>query len=254
MSLITLISDLGENSHYVAQAKGRICDLGAYNFSFVDLTHSVPPNDLEETYYFMSLCYAYFPKGTIHLIGTQAQNGIERYALYVCEGHYFISEDNGIVPLLLEGSTYEVYEFAKKATGDFALRDIFPVGIAAVLSGGSEWSKLPVIEKPHKMLLTQPWGNEDILKIKVVYVDSRGNAFTNLTYEKFKEFAGDKTPLLEISKEIKSDNYVEDWTESTYGDICIMFPDRKYMMIGFNGGDARGLLGLKKGSHVMLTL
>jgi S-adenosylmethionine hydrolase len=101
MSVITLTTDFGEGSLYVAVLKGVILSINP-SARIVDLSHAIPPQDIRHGSYFLSTSVPYFPAGTIHVAVIDPGVGTERNALLVSAADQFIvGPDNGLLTGLL---------------------------------------------------------------------------------------------------------------------------------------------------------
>ena len=80
--LVTLTTDFGAGSSYVAAMKGTL--LGIHpGATLIDLTHQVPPQNLQYTSYFLQAALPYFPPGTLHVVVVDPGVGSERAILYI---------------------------------------------------------------------------------------------------------------------------------------------------------------------------
>jgi S-adenosylmethionine hydrolase len=77
-SFVTLTTDFGVGSPYVAQLKGRILSIAPFA-TIVDVTHGVPPQDIRQGALILSDVACCFPETTLHLgiidpgVGTSRQ-------------------------------------------------------------------------------------------------------------------------------------------------------------------------------------
>src|SRR5262249_38450211 len=100
--LITLTTDFGERSPYVAPMKGVILAINPAA-RVVDLSHQIRPQALYHASYFLGSCLPYFPRGTIHVAVIDPGVGTERVPLLVRAGAQFlIGPDNGIFTAVIE--------------------------------------------------------------------------------------------------------------------------------------------------------
>ena len=95
--VITLMTDFGTSDHYVGVMKGVILNINPHA-QIVDITHTIPPQDIHGAALLIDTAYRYFPSGTIHLIVVDPGVGSHRRAI-ICrtETAYFICPDNGIL-------------------------------------------------------------------------------------------------------------------------------------------------------------
>jgi len=65
--LITLLTDFGLDSHYVAQMKGVLYDL-ADAPEIVDISHSVRPQNVRQAAFIIDQVVDAFPRDTCHIV------------------------------------------------------------------------------------------------------------------------------------------------------------------------------------------
>ena len=95
--LITLTTDFGLADHFVGVMKGVIAGI-APAARVVDLTHSVPAQDVAAGAFSLAAAYAYFPPGTIHLAIVDPGVGSARRAVALAAGgYYWVAPDNGLL-------------------------------------------------------------------------------------------------------------------------------------------------------------
>src|SRR5438128_8729316 len=98
MSLLTLLTDFGVHDTYVGQMKGAILAV-APAVTLVDLTHTVPAQDVHAGAFLLWSAVEPFPSGTIHLAVVDPGVGSERraVALRSARGDVFVGPDNGLL-------------------------------------------------------------------------------------------------------------------------------------------------------------
>src|SRR5271156_1262921 len=95
VSLVTLTTDFGSNSPYVAAMKGSLLSVNP-QARIVDLSHEIPPQDLRHASFFLRSCVRYYPPGTLHVIVVDPGVGTERAILFVeNQGQRLLVPDNG---------------------------------------------------------------------------------------------------------------------------------------------------------------
>src|SRR5438046_1679305 len=94
-SIITLTTDFGHDSPYVAAMKGVILSINPAA-RLLDLSHQIPPQDLRYTAFFLASVIPYFPPGVIHVVVVDPSVGSTRSILFVeVNGHRLLVPDNG---------------------------------------------------------------------------------------------------------------------------------------------------------------
>ncbi len=104
-SIVTLTTDFGEGSRYVAAMKGvilRECP----RVTIVDITHSVPAQDIAFAARVWDHTSAWFPDDTIHLAVVDPGVGTDRVLVYVEIGtQRYVGPDNGLFTCLAAGQS-----------------------------------------------------------------------------------------------------------------------------------------------------
>ncbi len=133
MRIVTLLTDFGLQDSYVAEVKGVLLSAEA-KLTLVDITHMVPPYNIEHGAFQLLRSYGRFPKGTLHLAVVDPGVGTSRRCLYVRTKHHsFVGPDNGVLRWAVrdaearDGKKAAVFEIPVPAqTGPtFHGRDIF---------------------------------------------------------------------------------------------------------------------------------
>ena len=99
-AIITLTTDFGEGSRYVAAMKGVILSINP-QVRLVDLSHSVPHQNVRQGAIVLAETAPYFPPDTIHVAVVDPGVGTARRIVYARLGtQQFIAPDNGLLSRL----------------------------------------------------------------------------------------------------------------------------------------------------------
>lgn len=188
MHLITLLTDFGVGSPYVAAMKGVILSI-EQRTTVVDLTHAIRPQDVRQGALVLADVAPCFPPGTIHVAVVDPGVGTERAIVYAQIGQqHFVAPDNGLlsrvatlwpVQRVIRVANTEYWRQPVSAT--FHGRDIM-APVAAHLAAGIEPSRLgPLQEKLVMLDWPQPRLLRDRIEGHVLTIDSFGNVITNIT-------------------------------------------------------------------------
>lgn len=192
--LITLTTDFGEGSVYVAEMRGVILSINQ-SAHIVDLTHAVPPQDIRSGALALANASPRFPAGTLHIGVIDPGVGTEREILYAEIGvQRYICPDNGLLSRLAEefgppkltAITNERW-FRKPVSRTFHGRDVM-APVAAQLSLGLDPGKLgsprthfTKIEWPGAAKVAESGERGNVIEGVVESIDSFGNLITNIT-------------------------------------------------------------------------
>ena len=95
--IITLTTDFGNDSPYVAQVKASILAINPEG-TIVDITHAIAPQNIEHAAIVLQDTLAHFPQGTIHVAVVDPGVGTTRPILVSQFGNQLVvSPDNGLL-------------------------------------------------------------------------------------------------------------------------------------------------------------
>src|SRR5262245_29081327 len=99
-AIITLTTDFGAGSSYVAQMKAAILSLER-DVLLVDITHGIPPQQILEGAVVLADTCPHFPTGTIHIAVVDPGVGTERSIIAArIDSQTYIAPDNGLLTLV----------------------------------------------------------------------------------------------------------------------------------------------------------
>ena len=194
--VITVLTDFGTTDYYVAAVKGVLLR-GAPGATLTDLTHDVPPGDIEGASWLLAAAARWYPEGTVHLAVVDPGVGGERRILAArAGGALFVAPDNGLLSGVLAGDDHsEVRAVGKEELflpgpgSTFHGRDRF-APVAAHLAAGGDFAELgPEVDDPVLLPHDPPRAEGtppragvpgSVLRGRVVHVDRFGNLVTDL--------------------------------------------------------------------------
>jgi S-adenosylmethionine hydrolase len=188
-AVITLLTDFGTADYFVGAMKGVILTINP-SASLVDITHEIPPQDIESGAFTLLTCYRDFPEGTIHVAVVDPGVGSARRAIVVLAGsQYFVGPDNGLFSYIYDREpSCEVFHvtaseyFRPSPSPTFHGRDVF-APVAAALSNGITPDALgPRITDAVRLApLTPTKDDTGKLHGRIIHIDHFGNCITNFT-------------------------------------------------------------------------
>lgn len=193
MPIITLTTDYGQRDPSVAALKGTILN-ELSEVTLVDISHEVSPFNIQECAYILKNSYHTFPKGSIHVVGLDAEETPENEHIIVqVDGHYFVSANNGVISLIVKEippETIAEVNIPNSSKNAFPTLEVF-VKVACHLARGG---KMEVVGKPFSNLKQlkefEPQITNDGKTIKgnVIYIDNYGNVVTNIKKSLFEAY------------------------------------------------------------------
>lgn len=256
MAVISLLSDFGHL--YPAQMKAVILCINP-SAILVDISHEIPAQDIKAGAFGLMVSAPYFPEGTVHLAVVDPGVGTSRRPIVVESGaHLFVGPDNGLlIPTASRLSQdFVVREITNpdlllNLSSTFHGRDIF-APVAARLSSG-----MAVIEVGDEIedFVELDFGVPQVIDGKVrghvVFVDSFGNAITNIPgkviLERFK--CGDVLDICGISMPL-----VHTYASVKKGAPLAVVGSHGFLELSVNSGSAVELLKLKAEKSIDINL
>ena len=264
MPIITLTTDLGLKDHYVASVKGAILSQ-IPDINIVDITHNIDAFNISQTAYVIRNCYKDFPAGSIHILGVDAELSIDNSHLAVfAGGHYFIGTDNGTFPLLFDELKAEkIVQLNISQNTDsltFPIKDVFVIAACHIARGGTleiigkEIAAFKEIKSELKPVTEHDINtNNDIIKGAVVYIDTYGNATTNISKNLFEQVRKGRDFVILFGREDERISKLrEKYKDANKGEKLAIFSVNGMLEIAQNKGRATDLLGLKIHDYVRI--
>jgi S-adenosyl-L-methionine hydrolase (adenosine-forming) len=243
--VVTLLTDFGTADGYVAEMKGVILTR-VPDATLVDVTHDVPPQDVESARLALARYWRRFPTGTVHVVVVDPGVGSTRAALAVeSDGRFVVGPDNGVLSpaLLMPGARVVTLPVPSDAAPTFHGRDVFAPA-AADLALGSTLDALgapmldPIIRRtpePHRLA-------DGSLAGQVITIDRFGNAITNLLGLRAQsvEVNGTVLPLR------------RSYADVAEGEPVALVGSTGLIEIAVRDGSGAAAMGLQRGSVVVL--
>ena len=243
--IVTLITDFGTVDGYVGEMKGVLLS-AAPDVEIVDITHDIPPQDVERARLTLARVWRRFPRGTIHVVVVDPGVGSSRDSIAVSsEDYYLVGPDNGVLSASLLTPSARVVSLAlpERASSTFHGRDVFAPAAAALARGelletlGGEATN-PVVRRT-----PEPTRRPDgAIEGEVIFVDRFGNAVTNLV--------GVRGGTVEVGR--FSIDVRRTYAEVDAGKPLALVGSTGLLEIAVRDGDAASTLGLARGSIVAL--
>jgi hypothetical protein len=257
--LVTLTTDFGEGSPYVATMKGVLFTLNPV-VRLVDLGHSIPPQNLRHAAFFLSQCLPFFPAGTIHIIVVDPGVGTERALLHIeAAGQELLAPDNGCWTLAVGRLTdsprvrrlTDTRFWRSQISSTFHGRDIL-ASVAGHLSLGLFSAELgPLVSSWVRLDFPAPVLEAERLSGEVIFVDSFGNLLTNIPGEEFSRIC--RQPVRVRVGEREVERCVHTYGEGELGAAVALVSSSGCLEVAVNRGSAARVLGAQVGAKVEVT-
>jgi S-adenosyl-L-methionine hydrolase (adenosine-forming) len=256
--LVTLTTDFGLRSPYVAAMKGAVLTVDP-DARIVDLSHGLPPQDVRWCSYFLRAALPFFPQGTLHVVVVDPGVGTERALLYVeAAGQRLLVPDNGCwtelsrlspaPPLVVRLSERRYWRPEVSAT--FHGRDIL-APVAGHLSRGLLPEQLgPTVSTWVEFLFPTPKLYPEYWTGEVLFVDDFGNLLTNLSGELYLQNRAKIAEVFVGNQAITQQ--VRTYGEAGAGEVVVLVSSTGAVEVAEVNGNAAARLGASMGTPVVV--
>ncbi len=237
--LVSLTTDFGGDSPYVAQMKGvllrRLPDA-----TLVDITHAVPSQDVMAAAISLADTLPWFPSQAVHIGVVDPGVGTDRRILAgrLRDG-WFVGPDNGLFSLseIREAVSLQNPQYWQAKVSDtFHGRDIMAPVAAAIASGVPLQQLGPAVHDWAVLSLPEPRRQEEQLLGQVIHVDSFGNLITNLKETEI-------TPDAHVTIGGEAIPMVRCYGEASAGELVALIGSAGRLEIAVVNGSAEAAIG-----------
>lgn len=253
MPVITLTTEWKPDDIYNGIIKGKLCCM-CPGVTIVDNAGSVPAFNIAQASFIIRNTYNNYPKGSIHIICVHSEAGNEQEHLIIrARDHYFIGTDNGIFNLILNSEPDEVIKINHDGISDEL--DIFAKAASDILSGKKPSEIGTPLKTINEKLPLRATIDKDVIIGSVIFIDSYGNAFSNITREVFSRVFGEKGYRILIqSNKNYTDQISLKYSDVPIGEMLARFNQFDLLEISINGADVSELLSIDVGSVIRIDL
>jgi S-adenosylmethionine hydrolase len=251
--IVTLTTDFGAGSGYVAEMKGRLLH-AREPFTLVDIAHDVPPHDIRAASWLVGqACFA-FPPGTLHLVVVDPGVGTPRPLVWARIGEQeFLCPDNGVLTWPLRRvplAAARRLEVAAAASATFHGRDVVAPAAARLVDGappeslGEEMKTLVTLDWP------EPRVTPTVIEGEVIHADAFGNLVTNLPAALWPRVAA--AGGLRIGPQAVT-TLVRTYGDAAPGTVVVLVGSQGFIEAAVVEGRAADILGAGVGTPVSLA-
>ncbi len=260
--IIAFLTDWGSRDWYVGAVKGVALSIFP-EATLIDITHEIPPFELEEgagTLWFSS---KEFPSGTVFVAVVDPGVGTERRPIVVHteDDKFFIGPDNGLFTyIMLDFGVKAVYhitniEFMRPPISHtFHGRDIFTPTAANLAAGRRVTEVGPEIHDYIMFDVEAAYVENGIALGEIMNHDLYGNLRSNITRQHVDSLGlafGDRIRITIEGKTIET-VFVNTYGDVPVGDFLTYLASTDLLAIAINWGNAREFFGAEIGSKVIL--
>ena len=229
--VVTLTTDFGSGSGYVAELKGHLLQASA-EFSLVDISHDVTPHDIRAAAWLVGQSCPAFPAGTLHIVVVDPGVGTDRPLVWArLEGQGsrqdFLCPDNGVLTLAMKRlslASARRMTVPPTAAATFHGRDVLAPLAVQLLDGLPPEAIGQPLDRLTTFHFSEPQDTPAGLQGEILHVDAFGNLITNLP--------ATLLPRLKAAGRIRLDGHEITTVVRTYRDAL---PGTAVVLVGSQG-------------------
>jgi S-adenosylmethionine hydrolase len=253
MPAITLTTEWKPDDFYNGIIKGKLCTL-CPEAVIIDNACSIPVFNISHASFIIRNTFANYPKGTIHIICVHSEGSHDRDHLIVkAFGHFFIGTDNGIFNLILNSEPEEIIKINDNGSGDEI--GLFASAAAHIFMGKEPAELGKPVKSFSERVPLRATIDRDVITGSIIFIDSYGNAISNITREVFdRVFEKRGYRILIQSNKNYTEHISKRYSDEPVGELLARFNSLDLLEISINGANVSELLSLSVGSVVRIDL
>jgi len=251
MPVITLTTEWRSDDIYEGIIRGKLCSL-CPEAVVVTNASGITPFDILHASFVVRNTYGNYPTGSVHLICVHSEaRKDEDYLIVRARGHYFIGTANGIFNLILNSPPDEAVRIRKGNTTNEL--EVFAEAAAGIVSGSKMEDLGESADSIAERMPLRATIDRDVIVGSIIFVDSYGNVFSNITREVFSRVIGNSEFKILIQSNKNYTNRIsEHYHDVSVGDLLARFNSLDLLEIAINGANISELLSLSVGSVVRI--
>jgi S-adenosylmethionine hydrolase len=261
---VLFLSDFGERDGAVAACKGVMWSI-APDLRIVDLSHEIPPYDIETAAEVLEQAVTFYPAGTVVVAVVDPGVGSERRATAIRtrKGHLLVGPDNGVFTLVVQTEGFDravelrdvrYFRDAGQTSSTFHGRDIF-APVAAHLAAGLPLDSLGPSLVPVRLDLASARLLGDRIEGTVRYIeDPYGNVVTNIPaalLDSLRARIGDSLEV-RVGTRTMPLPWRSTFSDVPQGEALALVHSRGMLSLSINQGDFASKYGVRRGNTVVV--
>jgi len=253
MPVVTLTTEWKPDDIYNGIIKGKLSRM-CPGIVIIDNAGSIPPFNISLASFIIRNTFNNYPKGSVHIICVHSEAGRDQeYLIVSARDHFFIGTDNGIFNLILNSEPDDVIKIEHEGITDEL--EIFAKTASEIISGKKPHELGISINSVSERVPLRATIDKDVIIGSIIFIDSYGNAISNITREVFYRVFENMGFRIQIqSNKNYTDQISRRYSDVPVGDMLAKFNQLDLLEISINGADVSELLSLSVGSVVRIDM
>jgi len=250
MPVITLTTEWKPDDIYNGIIKGKLSSM-VPSAIIVDNAFNIPVFNIARAAFIIRNTFENYPEGSVHIICVHSEALNEEYLIVKAKNHFFIGTDNGIFNLILNSEPEEAVKVDHRGSQNEL--EIFATSAAGLLNGKKPSELGKPVSKISERIPLRATIDKDVIIGSIIFIDSYGNAISNITREVFARVFDNKDYRILIQS---NKNYTDQisirYSDVPVGELLARFNQLDLLEIAINGADVAELLSIEIGSVVRI--
>jgi S-adenosylmethionine hydrolase len=253
MPVITLTTEWKSDDIYYGIIKGKLSSR-CPGVIIIDNAGNIPAFNISHASFIIRNTFNNYPKGSIHIICVHSEAHTDQDHLIVrARDHFFIGTDNGIFNLILNSDPDEVIRLDTDDTSDEL--EVFAKAASDLIAGKKPSDIGKSVKTLSERVPLRATIDKDVIIGSIIFIDSYGNAISNITREVFyRVFENKVYRILIQSNKNYTDQISLRYSDVPVGEMLARFNQLDLLEISINGADVSELLSLSVGSVLRVDL
>ncbi len=249
MALITLTTEWREDDFFHGILRGKLSSSCPHAI-VVNNAGGIPPLNIMHGAFVIRNTYNHYPAGTIHLVFVSSEgSGRQPHLVVKAFGHWFVGADNGIFNLILNSEPDLIISLKNPDNTDEIT--LFVRAAAALAAGQPPETLGDRVSSLSERVPLRATIDRNVIIGSVIFIDSYGNAITNITREIFSRvFDGRDFRVLIKSNKYYTEKISRLYSDEPVGEIVTLFNSLDLLEVSINGADLCQLFSVDTGDAV----
>ena len=254
MLIVTLTTDWKDGDYSISRLKACIISQ-CMDVCIIDISHNIMSHNVLHAVFVLKNTYKHFPLGSVHIIGTNSEPSPKnQIAVMKNDGHFFIGANDGTLSLICENQPESIVALSYNDKFQaFRSLELFSNCVKAI-SVGLELKDIGEKCEFKQSLIGKAICSEARITGRVVYIDSFGNAITNIDREVFEKIRKNRKFEIMVQNNFITINSLSQYYDDVpTGKILALFNSINLLEISINQGNISKINSLDTNSSIMIN-
>lgn len=246
MPILTLTTDIGQRDFLVGAIKGQFVNL-LPTLTICDITHYLSQTNYPQAAYICNNAFAYYPKGTFHLVIANLYESPVKYLL-ISEhnGQFIICPDNGLLTMITGAKPAAIASITVSKQGTLLeITQLVAEGVARVIQSNDLFAAGNAVENIVEKYPLRATLGPDWMEGQILFIDNFENVVINITREEFAERRKGRDFKIVFKRNETIDQISDNYTAVPESEKLAWFNSAGYLEIALRNGNMAGLFGLQ---------